>query len=104
MARAKVEQVQCDRCKRVELVPVRTEGQGPAILLLKFKGEDLKYEDLCPRCDAAIVRLIEDIKQWEREVKQEFLGPQVGQNQAPPMQVATNYSPPQPHSAAAAKR
>jgi hypothetical protein len=104
MARAKVEQVQCDRCKRVELVPLREDRTGAAVMTLTFKGAELKYEDLCPRCETAVGRLIEDIKQWEREVKQEFLGPQVSQNQAAPMQVPPILSPPQPHSAAAAKR
>lgn len=104
MARAKVEQVQCDRCKRVELVPLREDRTGAAVLTLNFKGVELKYEDLCPRCESAVGRLIEDIKQWEREVKQEFLGPQIGQNQAAPASPPPVYSPPQPHSAAATKR
>lgn len=104
MARVKVEQVQCDRCKRVELVPVREDRVAGSVMTLVFKGSELKYEDLCPRCESAVARLIEDIKQWEREVKQEFLGPQIGQNQAAPTSVPPIVSPPQPHSAAAAKR
>lgn len=102
--RAKVEQVRCDRCKRVELVPASDAPKTGDVLTIVFKGQTLKYEDLCPRCDGAVARLIEDIKEWEREVKQEFLGPQIGQNQAAPAVPPPIHSPPQPHSAAAAKR
>lgn len=102
MARCEVIQIQCDRCKRVELRPPAPPKTTPDMELVYGK-EKLTYADLCTACNATVSRLIEDLKQWDREVKQQF-GPTVPQNQAPPLQVAPNYSPPQPHSAAAAKR
>lgn len=104
MARCKVEQVRCDRCKRVELMPIREATDVMPALDLTMNGKTLvQYADLCEKCKAAIMRSIEDIKEWDREVKQQF-GPTLDTNEAPPLSPAPTYSPPKPHSAAAAKR
>jgi hypothetical protein len=102
MARCEVIQIQCDRCKRVELRPPSPPKEKPDLDLI-FKNERLTYQDLCQSCAPTVARLIEDLKEWDREVKQQF-GPTVPPNEAPPVQVAPNYTPPQPHSVAATKR
>lgn len=105
MARQKVEQIQCDRCKRVELQPVRegVEKIGPEFSAT-FLGKKLQYTDLCARCKAKLDHYWTEIMEWEREVKQALLGAQVPENQAAPLTVAPDYTPPKPHSAAGAKR
>jgi hypothetical protein len=104
MARCEVVQIQCDRCKRTELLPP-TPKQAEPVFLLTFRldGKKIKYDDLCQRCIEAVKRIILDLDEWERELNQTF-GPTVETNKAPPLQVAPNYTPPQPHSAAAGKR
>jgi endogenous inhibitor of DNA gyrase (YacG/DUF329 family) len=103
MARCEVVQVQCDRCKRIELrAPAASKDVVPA-LVLQFAGETVKYMDMCEDCVSACKRIAQDLKEWDREIKAK-LGPTVGPNQAPPLQVAPNYTPPQPHSAAGGKR
>lgn len=105
MARCEVVQVQCDRCKRIELRAPTPPGQGErkAALTLDFNGKKLVFDDMCQSCTDACKRIATDLEEWDREIKQK-LGPTVSTNTAPPLQVAPNYSPPQPHSAAAAKR
>jgi hypothetical protein len=95
--------VQCDRCKRIELrAPSADKGTTP-VLTLTFGTEKVSYMDLCEDCNAACKRIVVDLKEWDREIKAK-LGPTVQPNQAPPLQVAPNYTPPQPHSVAAGKR
>jgi hypothetical protein len=97
MARQEVVQIRCDRCKRVELIPPGPKSSEP-VLLLKFKNVTVTYEDTCPRCDQAIERIIRSLEEWERELNQHF-GPtaQIPGVQ-PPLTVAPNFSPPQPHA------
>jgi hypothetical protein len=103
MARAPVVQIQCDRCKRVDLVPAdKVRKDEVPSLELTFRGEDVVFGDLCPRCATAIGNLVASIRDYEREIKQGFLGgPQIAKDEAPPLQVAPSYSPPQPHAAGA---
>ena len=105
MAREKVVKVRCDRCKRSELQPVVAEKVG-SDFDASFKGQRLVYEDLCARCAETIENIWKELKEWDREVKYMTIknGPLVPENAAPPMAPATNFSPPQPHSAAALKR
>jgi hypothetical protein len=105
MAREKVIKVRCDRCKRTELVPAVADKVG-ADFDASFKGQRLVYEDLCLRCAETIEHIWLDLKEWDREVKYTMIrnGPLVPENTAAPMAPATNFSPPQPHSAAAGKR
>lgn len=111
MARTKVEQVQCDRCKRMELLPIKegTEKDKPdftAILQTKdAEGKPLElkleFNDLCPRCKTTLGNYWQSLEEWDRDGK-----PLVGQepDKAPPLQPAPNYTPPKPHSPAAAKK
>ncbi len=96
MARQKVEQVQCDRCKRVELQPVREEKSG-ADLVVNFDGKTLEYYDLCSTCRSAITRLIKEMKEWDRTLTQKLLGPALEGEKAPPTFTPPDYSPPKPH-------
>jgi len=105
MARTKVEQVQCDRCKRTELLPVR---EGPAKEYAELEAtlvtgyEDgapvmktLRFFDLCERCRKALANYWASLEEWERDGK-----PLVGMEPqaAPPLQPPPNYTPPRPHS------
>ena len=103
MARCEVVQVQCDRCKRIELRAPSLTKDATAVFALVFLGEKVNYVDMCEDCVTACKRIVQDLKEWDREIKAK-LGPTVGPNQAPPLQVAPNYTPPQPHSAAGGKR
>lgn len=96
MARCEVVQIQCDRCKRVEL-RAPTPKKALPDLDLTYLGERVKYDDTCQFCQETIKRIIEDLKEWQREVKQPF-GPTVAGNEAPPLEVAPKYSPAQPHA------
>jgi hypothetical protein len=69
-------------------------------------GEVIQYNDLCDRCSKTVENVKVELKEWDREIKYAVveLGPKVQGDQAAPLSPAPNYSPPQPHSAAAAKR
>jgi hypothetical protein len=103
MARCEVVQVQCDRCKRIELRPSGGPPKEKPDFEALFMGEKVVFQDLDEPCKETMKRLVGEIKEWDRELKQK-LGPTVNPNQAPPLQVAPNYSPPNPHSAAGAGR
>lgn len=103
MARQSVTQIQCDRCKRVYLKPLEPEKIEPDFHA-HFMGKDLSYVDLCDTCRRACSTAWGILEEWDREVKQSLLGPAVSDNQAPPLSVTPDYSPPKPHSAAGAKR
>lgn len=104
MARQKVEQIQCDRCKRVELAPIReTEREFPDFRA-DFLGQTLIYTDLCGRCKETLGGTWNGLKEWTRETKQVLLGAQVPQDKAAPLSPAPDYTPPKPHSAAGGKR
>ena len=102
MSRLEVIQIRCDRCKRVELLPpapVKAKADFEARILDKL----VKYDDLCSSCKEALFRIWDDIKEWKREIKQQF-GPTVPENQAVPLNPAPDYSPPKPHSLAASAK
>jgi hypothetical protein len=99
MARMEVVQVQCDRCKRVETRVPQPAKTTPDFEVL-FLGRKILYQDLDQPCRETMERIMGEIAEWDRELKQK-LGPSVDVNQAPPLQVAPNYSPPQPHAAGA---
>lgn len=101
MARAKVEQVRCDRCKRVDLVPVK-EGdakKGPDFLL-NFGEKAVVFEDLCVRCRETLDNYMYRIEEWERDGK-----PLVGELPSDPEKVPQpvdnphSHNTPNPHSA-----
>ena len=105
MARQKVEKINCDPCNRMELLPVGPEKIGPDFEA-GFLGERMVFEDLCSRCRAALKTLWEAMTHFDREIKYTIIknsGPD-SPTDAVPLAPAPNYSPPQPHSAAAAKR
>jgi hypothetical protein len=103
VARNKVIQVRCDRCKRVELVPPAEENKPPDFEA-HFEGEQLLYEDLCNRCKDTMKHLWVELREWERQLTHKFgFGPAVSGENAAPLEVAPNYKPPQPHSASAKK-
>lgn len=99
MARLEVIQIQCDRCKRVELRPPAPPKEK-ADFESRLFDKTLKYGDLCTWCQSTIERLWEDIREWQREVKQSF-GPTVPENKAVPLTPAPDYTPPKPHSISA---
>lgn len=104
MARQKVEQVKCDRCKRVELQPVQEDKTIPDFDA-SFKERKLVYFDLCMRCADTLNNVWDRMEEWERDGQPLLAtGPVLAGNQAAPLSPAPNYSPPQPHSAAALKR
>lgn len=96
MARQQVEQVQCDRCKRVELQASLPAPKSEPDFRCRFEGKDLVYSDLCSFCRGTLQRHYEEMAEWQRELTQK-LGPVVLNNQAPPVSVAPDYSPPKPH-------
>lgn len=102
MARQEVVQVRCDRCKRVETLPMQPKKALPD-LEARLGEKRVVFEDLCSRCTNACAHIIEELKEWQRDVNQPF-GPTVPDNQAPPLSSAPDYSPPKPHSVAAGKR
>ena len=80
--------------------PVKAKADFEARLLDKH----VKYDDLCTSCQSALGRIWDYIKEWEREIKQQF-GPTVQEtNKAVPLTPAPDYSVPKPHSLAAAKK
>lgn len=102
MARCEVIQVQCDRCKRVELrapQPAKAKPDFEATLL----GDRIVFQDLCIPCTDTLKGQFELLRRWTKPCRQHF-GPTVPENQAPNLSPAPNYSPPLPHSAAAGKR
>ena len=74
MSRKQMIEVKCDRCKRVEYVPIKKEKKEEASLDLEFKPSaggthgriKLKFNDLCSPCEKTIKNLIESIA---REIK-----------------------------------
>lgn len=102
MARCEVVQVQCDRCKRVEMRPPTPPKALPDFELV-FVGKRVKFDDCCERCRTTLERLIELVEQWERTCKMPF-GPTLSSDQAPPVHVAPSYKPPQPHAANSGRR
>jgi hypothetical protein len=104
MSRAEVVQIKCDRCKRVEVAapgPAKTQPDFDAL----FDGERVTYPDLCSRCKAAIKTAWAAVKEWQREVHQQFgygsptlLRIVTPPNTATPLVPAPNYTPPQPHA------
>ena len=99
MARQPVEQVQCDRCKRVELRPTAATPKDRPDFQAVFMDKMLKYDDLCGYCNAAIAATWKELEQWRRELPQKLLG-----DQAAPLATPNDNSPPKPHSPAGAKR
>lgn len=102
MSRQRVEVVKCDRCKRDELQPVPELPKTSPDLEVKFRGESLIYEDLCADCEKTIANLVQDMREWNRKINS-ILKP-VDELQAPPLEVAPNYTPPRPHSPGANKK
>ena len=100
MARQAVVQIKCDRCKRVVLQPgTVSANKTEADFTVVFMGKKLLYQDLCDFCKTTIENVWPQIVEWEKQLTQHLLG-----EQAPPVSPAPDYSPPQPHSAAAGKR
>ncbi len=104
--RAEVVQIRCDRCKRTELrapdsVPQKSEPDFHA----RLKGRELIYEDTCTRCAEALNNIWKALEEWDRPINQPF-GPtvKIPENGAAPLVPAPDYTPPKPHSQAAAKK
>lgn len=103
MARAECIQIQCDRCRELELIPkseATPEGGAPAFQA-SFGEEKLLYHDLCTRCRKTVGNLFKQMKEWTRDRKETLVGssgPLVGPGQAAPMNVPPTLSPPKPHS------
>lgn len=80
--------------------PEKTQPDFEAKLL----DMHLVYEELCDRCRGALRNYWKNLQEWEREIKQGLIGPSLSGESAAPLDVAPDYSPPKPHSAAGAKR
>lgn len=107
MARAQAVQIQCDRCKRTYLVPAAQAAEKTEPdFVAKLGDQEIVFNDLDEPCKATLRGLWDNIKEWKRELNQHLVGqgPMVGANQAPPVSSTPDYSPPKPHSAAAAHR
>lgn len=111
MARAKVEQVQCDRCKRMELLPLRDVPVNPdaaftaSLQTVDEKGQPttlaLHFQDICPRCRKTLQNYWQSFAEWERDGKA-LVG--LEDDKAPPLQPAPSVTPPRPHSPGAIKK
>ena len=99
MARLEVVQIRCDRCKRCELQAPQPKKDRPDFEM-RLLNTPVKYDDLCSGCQAALEHTLRNIGEWQREIKQVF-GPKPG---AVPLTPAPDYTPPKPHSMAAAKK
>lgn len=53
MARRQVVEIVCDRCTRTDIRKPEEMHDG-AVVEITFKGETVKYEDLCRRCEDTI--------------------------------------------------
>lgn len=104
MARQPVVQIQCDRCKRVELQPSSPVAKTAHDFHAKFDDKEISYDDLCSHCRGTIERIWNELSEWDRELTQSLLGPAISNNQAPPVSSPPDYSPPKPHSQAAIKK
>jgi hypothetical protein len=100
MARKAVVQVVCERCGREELQPVSDKAKTDTDFVASYKGQSLKYEDLCGYCKETLDNLWKDLAQWKRTQPQPILL----KDQAAPLSPAQDNSPPKPHSAEAGKR
>lgn len=55
MARRRVFEVVCDRCKKVETQELADEVSTEAELVVKMRGkEEVKFQDLCLKCQRSI--------------------------------------------------
>jgi len=69
MGRAKVTQITCDRCTRVEHRPIREEDKKPdserrPAFHGAYKEREVKFEDLCTGCEEIVrTRFAEIAKQ-----------------------------------------
>lgn len=104
MGRQRVEQVQCDRCKRLELQPVSDTPRTAPDFSAVYMGQELVFQDLCSRCKETLGNTWLHLKEWTRESKQVLLGAQISPNAAAPLSPAPDFTPPKPHSAAGGKR
>lgn len=108
MARETVVKIFCDRCKRMELIPVEhaRKSEEPEFYAKFPDGDEIKYGDLCASCKKTIVNLKTELTEWDREIKRAVIefGPKIMGEQAAPLQTAPDYSPPKPHSGESTKR
>lgn len=103
MSRIEAIQIRCDRCKRVGTYAakdVQKMSSGSVLKVLLDGKEELVFDDLCPDCKKAVVRIIDDLREWDRKIVQPFLGegPTLRTGQAAPVQSAPDYIPPKPHA------
>jgi hypothetical protein len=81
--------------------PADKEVQEIPTFEARFGEKKLVYNDLCNRCRETLEKLFTQMKEWTRDRKETLLGtsgPKLGANQAAPLNVPPNYSPPKPHS------
>lgn len=102
MSRQKTELVTCDRCKRQEIQPISATPRTEPEFSLQFAEEKLIFQDMCFRCRTTVKNYVNGLKEWDRELVPLFRP--VDEVQAAPLQPAPDYSPPKPHSTAAAKK
>jgi hypothetical protein len=65
-------------------------------------SDKMSFHDLCFRCKTTVKNYFEGLREWERDINPLFKS--VDETRAPPLQPAPDYSPPKPHSPAAAKK
>lgn len=91
MARKKVVQITCDRCKRGELLEDDPNKEGPDFTCTLL-GTTIDYPDLCSSCRSTMRNLMDQMNEWKRDIKPK-LGPA---DKAAPLNVAPDYTPHRP--------
>lgn len=105
MARARVEHVKCDRCKREELQPVPATPKTSPDFECKLFDKALTYNDLCFRCKETLEHAWKELKEWDKVITTTLLtGALLNTDKVPSLNPAPDYSPPKPHSMGAAKK
>lgn len=71
MARRQVVEITCDRCGKVETQATQQVTEELE-LMVEFRGQKIKYEDLCGRCRGAVENYFKSMtKQLDEEDKSE---------------------------------
>ena len=75
MAKRKVLEVCCDRCKKVDIQPDDgTEQPGPA-LEMSLYGQKVVFTDLCRRCKKTLAGSFKSVAYQDEETKPEATEP-----------------------------
>jgi hypothetical protein len=83
MARRQVLEIQCDRCGKTETQEI-PKGDGDKAheveLFVRFRGQEVKYSDLCLRCRGACEGYFQSITKTREKTTEEEKEPEPPQN------------------------